>query len=112
MEFHLQSELVGDALTALGEQSGLSIAVSSTLTQGLKSSPLDGRYTPTEALVKILADTGLRAEFLDNKTVVIVAAAAHAAASTEPPLPRTKPESDTPAPSGGKPRSDVISSPP
>jgi iron complex outermembrane receptor protein len=73
IEFHLQSQLVGDALTAVGQQSGLNIAVSSTLTKDLKSSPLDGRYTATEALVRILADTGLRAEFLDRKTVVVVA---------------------------------------
>jgi phage-related minor tail protein len=75
IEFHLASESVGDALTAVGQQSGLSIAVASNLAKDLKSSAVNGRYTPMEALRRILTATGLRAEFLDRKTVVIVAAA-------------------------------------
>lgn len=105
IEFHLPSQLIGDALTAVGEQSGLSIAVSSILTKGLKSSPLDGRYTPTEALLRILADTGLRAEFLDSKTVVIVAAAADAQPSVKRPPPGRKPVIDSPEQPASKPQS-------
>lgn len=110
IEFHLQSQLVGDALTAVGQQTGLNIAVSSTLTQGLKSSPLDGRYTPTEALLRILADTGLRAEFLDHNTVVVVAASQAVDASVQRQVAdKEKPASDAKAQTSGHPRPHSVS---
>jgi hypothetical protein len=112
IEFHLPSQLVGDALTALGQQSGLSIAVSSTLTKNLKSSPLEGRYTPTEALVRILVDTGLRAEFLDRTTVVVVAASPPVNAAPQRPVgDPQKPAPDPHAQASRDPRPPTLSSP-
>ena len=111
IEFHLQSQFVGDALTAVGQQSGLNIAVSSTLSQGLKSSPLEGRYTPTEALVKLLADTGLRAEFLDRNTVVVVAASLPVNASPQRQPADKRPAPDTKAQPSVDPGPHSLSSP-
>lgn len=72
VNFHIAQQLVGDALTELGEQSGLAIAISGELARDIVTPPLEGLFTPSEALDRILATTGLRAEFLDGKTVTVL----------------------------------------
>lgn len=71
IDFHIAGQPISDALTALGRQSGLTIIVESRLSRGLMATPLSGSYTPDEALRKILGPAGLRAEYLDGKTVAI-----------------------------------------
>ena len=49
------------ALGALGQQAGVMIAVDSSLTQGLRSAGLQGRYSVEEALQQLLAPANLQA---------------------------------------------------
>lgn len=71
VEFHIASQSVGQALTALGEQTGFTIVVESALARDMIAPALDGRYTVDEALRKILAPLGLRAEYLDKHTIAV-----------------------------------------
>ncbi len=66
---------LGEALQAFGRTSGLTVVVESVLARGLKAPPLRGAYTPAEALELILSSSGLRAEYLDARTVAIRAQA-------------------------------------
>lgn len=74
VNFHIAQQPVGDALTQFGEQSGLAIGVPAALSHGVTARPLDGDYTLDEALAKLLGPIGLRAEYVDNKTITIRAA--------------------------------------
>jgi hypothetical protein len=73
VEFHLARQPVGQALTALGQQSGLTVVIESSLARGVMAPAVEGRYTPAEAVRQILGRTGLRARYLDKKTVVVLA---------------------------------------
>ncbi len=72
VEIHLAKQSLGDALTALGKQTGLNIVVDSTVGREVIAPGLDGKYTPAEALRKILESTGLRVKYLDKSTVAVV----------------------------------------
>jgi iron complex outermembrane receptor protein len=74
IEIHLAKQSIGDALTALGQQTGLTIVVDSSVGHEVMTPELNGLYTATEALRKIIASTGLRAKYLDKHTVAIVGA--------------------------------------
>src|SRR5438445_360226 len=69
---NIASQPVPDALSELGRQTGLGIVVYSSLGRGVTAPQLAGEYTPAEALERILAPAGLRAEYLDDKTVAVV----------------------------------------
>ncbi len=71
VNFYIKQQPMGAALTAFGEQSGLTVIVESKLGRGLTSQPLSGLYTADEALRRILEPAGLIAEYLDSKTVLI-----------------------------------------
>jgi len=72
LEFHLAEQPLGQALTALGRQSGLTLVMESSLARSVIAPALEGRYTPAEALRKFLAPTGLHAQYLDKRTVVVL----------------------------------------
>jgi len=74
MSFNIPSQPVADALTAFGQQSGLTIMLAATVNADAVSQAVVGKYSLDEALAKILASTGLKAEYLDKKTVSIRAA--------------------------------------
>src|SRR5437588_109634 len=69
---NIPAQPIVDALRELGRQTGLGIAVYSSLGRVANATRLQGEYTPAEALERILAPAGLRAEYLDDKTVAVV----------------------------------------
>jgi hypothetical protein len=111
IEFHLAQQPVGQALTALGQQSGLTVVMESSLARDVMAPAVEGRYTPAEAVRQILAPTGLRAQYLDKKTVVVLASredtqggvksaditGAHAATLSKAADPTTKKSTREPA---------------
>lgn len=81
VNFNIQPQPIGKALTVFGEQSGLTVIVESKLSHGLQSRAVSGAYTPDEALKQILEPAGLKAEYLDNKTVLVRSASARISAN-------------------------------
>jgi hypothetical protein len=71
VEFSIAAQPMETALTALGAQSGLTIIVETKVSKGIKASALSGFYTAEEALKKLLEPAGLKADYLDNKTVAV-----------------------------------------
>lgn len=69
--FDIEPQPMSQALTRLGEQSGLTIIVETKVSKGVKAAALSGSYTPEEALEKLLEPAGLKAEYLDSKTVAV-----------------------------------------
>lgn len=62
------------ALIRLVEQSGLQLTYEAALTEGLTTGELRGRYTPKEALSRLLSGTGLAARATGAASVTIVRA--------------------------------------
>src|SRR6266702_5192167 len=69
---HIAPQPVCDALSDFGRQTGLTVMIQSAVGQGLISPKIDGEYFPADALKQILADSGLRFEYLDDKTVAVL----------------------------------------
>jgi Secretin and TonB N terminus short domain len=70
----IPAEPLADALNDLAQQSGLQILFSSDLVARLRSAPLKGSVTADEAMRHLLANTGLRFEFVNPHTIAIFAA--------------------------------------
>lgn len=67
----IKSQPLTDALNAFGQQSGLQIVFYSRYGEGLTSPGLQGNYSPQVALEMLLANTELRYEFINTRTVAI-----------------------------------------
>ena len=70
--FDLPPGALGAALIAFGQQSGFDIGVTDSTIAGLRTRGLRGRYTPDEALARLLAGTGCDFSVVDSQTVRIV----------------------------------------
>jgi iron complex outermembrane receptor protein len=66
------AEPLGDALNELAQQTGLQILFSSELVAHLHAPEVKGSLTADEALRKILANSGLRFEFVNPRTIAIL----------------------------------------
>ena len=64
--FHIPSQPLGFALEAYARIAGLEVLYDGGLEDGLRSAPVEGVYTPAEALRLLLDGTGLVAEFPDT----------------------------------------------
>lgn len=82
---------LAESLNTLATQFGLQILFASSLVDGMRAEPLRGVMTPVDALDRLLANTGLRYEFVNPRTVTIVAPR---------PGPARTSTTDEPAPSG------------
>ncbi|MGD9842605.1 MAG: TonB-dependent receptor [Steroidobacteraceae bacterium] len=69
--FNISVEPLEDALNELAQQSGLQVLFSSRLVDRLSSPAVKGQLTAEEALRALLADTGLRFEFVNSHTITI-----------------------------------------
>ena len=69
---NIEPQPVGDALNELGRQTGLVIIVYSSVGHGVTTPRLTGKFAPEKALDQILANTGLRYEYLDARTVAVL----------------------------------------
>lgn len=67
--FHIPAQPLSSALTSFGRQAGLQITMDSAIVQGLASKPVSGSLTPTEALDRMLAGSGLTWLQVDAKTI-------------------------------------------
>src|SRR5687768_12718974 len=74
VDLQIEAQPVDHALKEFAAQSGMQVLFHVEGTQipaGLKSGPVHGRYTAEAALEKLLANTGLRYEFINERTVTI-----------------------------------------
>ena len=87
----IPAEPLANALNDLAQQSGLQVMFASELVARLKSPEVKGSLTATEALQRLLTNTGLRYEFVNPHTITIVG-----------PEPKpTAPPAETKAPPAG-----------
>jgi iron complex outermembrane recepter protein len=77
----IPAQPLAQALTALGQQTGLQFVYVSGVILGQKSHPAPAGLTAREALERLLEGTGLRFEYLTPRSVRILAAAATPAAA-------------------------------
>ncbi|GIX21664.1 MAG: hypothetical protein KatS3mg121_0447 [Gammaproteobacteria bacterium] len=73
--FDIPRQPLAGALLDFSYQSRVQVLVPGAVTDGLIAGPLRGRYTPREALARLLANTGLVFDFLDPQTVTVKPAA-------------------------------------
>ena len=69
----IPAEPLANALNDLAQQSGLQVMFASELVARLKSPEVKGALTATEALQRLLTNTGLRYEFVNPHTITISA---------------------------------------
>jgi iron complex outermembrane recepter protein len=69
----IPAQPVASALTAFSRQTGLQIVYVSRVADRIQSSAIPGGLSAEEALRRLLNTTGLKFEFLDQRTVTIVA---------------------------------------
>ncbi|MNS26581.1 Ferripyoverdine receptor precursor [compost metagenome] len=72
--FNIRPAPLSQSLLEFGRQAGVSIAADRTLTAGLRGAAVSGDLPVGEALERLLAGTGLRAEFAGPTAVRIVSA--------------------------------------
>src|SRR5688572_11635317 len=69
---NLPAQPMRDALTALGKQTGLQVVYTAQdVTERITAPGLEGRFTPHAALTRLLENSGLYFEFLNERTVAI-----------------------------------------
>ncbi len=72
--YDIPAQPLAQALTALGQQGGLQIAVSNALVAGKTSAPVSGVMTAEQALQRLLAGTGIVYRFTSANSVTVGAA--------------------------------------
>jgi outer membrane receptor protein involved in Fe transport len=81
-------QLLGDALSEFAARSGLQVVYVSGIAESLKANPVPAGLSPKETLERMLAGTGLRFEFLNDRTVRIFADRGRgSAAKSDPATP-------------------------
>jgi Secretin and TonB N terminus short domain len=71
IHFALPAEPLVDAINAYGRTADIAVLVDSSALTGRMSAPLDGDFSPREALQRLLAGTGLQARFTSSDEAVI-----------------------------------------
>jgi iron complex outermembrane recepter protein len=104
VRFDIPREPLPTALAALGQQSGLDVALEAGARSDFVSPRVVGSYTPDEALRRILDNSGLKADYLGPRTVAIRTAQSSSGDSNQAQQrskgqigPRTAPEPPAPA---------------
>src|SRR3984957_9350569 len=87
----IPAEPLGDALNELAQQTGLQILFSSELVARIRAPAVKGSFTADDALRRILANSGLRFEFVNPRTIAILS-----------PSVTTNPSGSTPAADSGR----------
>ncbi|MBS0420044.1 MAG: TonB-dependent receptor [Proteobacteria bacterium] len=98
----IAAQPVGLALTEFGKQTGLHVVVDSDLAKGVTSSGVHGHFTPSDALGRLLASTGLEFRFVDENTVAVVAPAHGQSPAATQTLGTTSSYNDTQTSAGAK----------
>jgi outer membrane receptor protein involved in Fe transport len=71
MDLVIPAMPVGSALNEFGRQTGLHIVMDAEVTRNLQSKSVEGSFSVEGALKRLLAETGLRYEYLDPQTIAI-----------------------------------------
>jgi iron complex outermembrane receptor protein len=74
--YQIRSQTLDTALVEFSLKSGLQVIADGKLTAGVKSPGVSGRYSPEQALQKLLAGTGVAVQTSRNGTVALKKAAA------------------------------------
>ncbi len=69
--FDIPAQPLDSALSAFGRATGIQIIYDSAVTAALRSSPVRGSFTPSEALSRLLAPTGLAPRFTGPRTATL-----------------------------------------
>ena len=72
--FDIPAQPLQNAVTAFGFQSGYQVAVDQATLTGLTSKEVRGNFTPTEALSRLLAGTGVTYRLINENSVTLMAA--------------------------------------
>src|ERR1700722_20068435 len=75
--FENKAKPLADALMEFGVQSGLTVVAPTTLTAGKKGAAIRGDLVPTDALARLLKDSGLTFARAADGTIAIQAAASN-----------------------------------
>lgn len=90
MHFNLPAQPLADALMAFGRISRLSVLAQSNLLDNRVSAPVEGDYSPVEALQRLLVGTGTEATFkADDQAVIVPLPPGKPDAEVDPPVPIT-----------------------
>lgn len=73
--FDIPAQPLAQALKQFADQTGLQLAFETALTTGRTSPEVKGEFSTGEALKQLLQGTGLRYDFLDDRTVAVSSAA-------------------------------------
>jgi iron complex outermembrane receptor protein len=68
---HIESQPLDVALQEFARKTGMQVLFFSDLTNGLRSAPLDGKYTLDGAMTRLLSDSGLTYRLINSKTIQI-----------------------------------------
>lgn len=85
LDFNIPAQEVDVALQQFSVTTGIDVGYTAEMTKGLKSSAISGKLSPSQALQKLLAGTGIVGRFSDNNTVALEA-------GKEKPVPQAKSE--------------------
>jgi outer membrane receptor protein involved in Fe transport len=71
VKLDIEAQPLADALNLFAQQSGLQVVFFSEVGRGVRAPGLVGNYSAKDALERLLADTTLGYQFIDDKTVAI-----------------------------------------
>src|SRR5690349_21254710 len=83
VDFDIPAGPLGDALTRLARQGDLQVLFEPELVAGKTSLGVSGRYTPIEALTRLLEASGLSWETINDSTVMLKAGPPRGAGPTK-----------------------------
>jgi iron complex outermembrane receptor protein len=89
VKLDIQAQPMADALNQWAQKTGYQVIFpEESRTAGLMSSEVKGRYAPDDALAKLLANSGLRYEYVNDRTISV----RFAEAASEPSKPNASKE--------------------
>jgi outer membrane receptor for ferric coprogen and ferric-rhodotorulic acid len=74
MPLAVAAQPIAAALNDFARQSGLHVVIGSKIAKGVTSTSVEGTLTADDALTRLLANTGLRYEYLDDRTIAVLSA--------------------------------------
>src|SRR5438067_2154596 len=72
--FDLPAQPLGDSIRAVGSQADTNVLFDPPLVADRSAPPLKGEFSTEKALTKLLAGTGIKYEFINEKTIVLASA--------------------------------------
>ncbi|MCW2387177.1 outer membrane receptor protein involved in Fe transport [Sphingobium sp. B11D3B] len=68
--FHLQAQDLGDALRSVATKAGWELYAPAVVVNDVRAPRLVGKYTPRQAIERLLVETSLRAQFRDRAVII------------------------------------------